>query len=56
VFLAEIAVIDNKSLDDLMKRLAKEMDKNRVVLLKAKLEAGARKCFMPRLWAKAGSA
>jgi len=50
--VAELAVIDNKSLDDLLKKLAKQTDKNRVALLKAELEAGAHKTHIPRFWAK----
>jgi len=54
--VAELAVIDNKSLEDLLKKLAKQTDKNRVALLKAELEAGASKTHIPRFWAKEVSA
>jgi putative RecB family exonuclease len=50
--VATLAAIDNKALDDFLKRLAKETDKNRVALLKAELEAAATKTHIPRFWAK----
>lgn len=50
--LAVIAGIDNKALDDFLKKLAKDTDKNRVALLKAELEAGAKRTQIPRFWAK----
>jgi putative RecB family exonuclease len=50
--LAAIGAIDNKALDDFLKKLAKETDKNRVALLKAELEASATKTHIPRFWAK----
>ena len=50
--LTAIAAIDNKALDDFLKKLTKETDKNRVALLKAELEAGATKTQIPRFWAK----
>jgi hypothetical protein len=50
--LAAVAAIENKALDDFLKKLAKESDKNRVALLKAELEAGARRTHVPRFWAK----
>jgi len=53
--VADLAVIDNKALEDLLKKLAKQTDKNRVALLKAELEAGAHKTHIPRFWAKEGS-
>lgn len=53
--VADLAVIDNKALEDLLKKLAKQTDKNRVALLKAELEAGARKTHIPRFWAKEAS-
>ena len=33
--VGDLAVIDNKALEDLLKKLAKQTDKNRVALLKA---------------------
>jgi RecB family exonuclease len=54
--VGDLAVIDNKALEDLLKKLAKQTDKNRVALLKAELEAGARKTQIPRFWAKEVSA
>jgi RecB family exonuclease len=50
--VTELAVIDPKALDSLMKKVARETDKSRVLLLKAELEAGARVTHSPRLWAK----
>ena len=47
-----IATVDNKALDDLLKSLAKETDRNRVALLRAEIEAGAKKTHVPRIWAK----
>ena len=49
--LAEVAVIDNKALEGLVKSLGKN-DKNRSTLLKLELEAGAHKTYVPRFWAK----
>ncbi|HQG03881.1 MAG TPA: PD-(D/E)XK nuclease family protein [Thermoleophilia bacterium] len=54
--VGDLAVIDNKALEDLLKKLAKQTDKNRVALLKAELEASARKTQIPRFWAKEVSA
>lgn len=50
--VAALAAVDNKALDDFLKKLAKDTDKNRVALLKAELEAGATKTHIPRFWAK----
>jgi len=50
--MAAVATIDNKSLEDFLKTLARQIDKNRVALLKAEVEAGARKTAIPRFWAK----
>jgi RecB family exonuclease len=50
--ITALATVDNKALDDFLKKLAKETDKNRVALLKAELEAGATKTQFPRFWAK----
>ena len=50
--VGELAVIDNKALDEFLKKLAKKTAPNRFATLKAELEAGARKVQSPRLWAK----
>ena len=50
--LAAITTVDHKALDGLLKALAKETDKGHVALLKAELEAGAKKTYTPRFWAK----
>jgi RecB family exonuclease len=47
-----LAVIDNKALEALLKELAGTLDKPRVTLLKAELEAKAKKSHSPRFWAK----
>jgi len=47
-----VAVIDNKALESFVKGLGKTLDKGRVTLLKAELEASADKSHSPRLWAK----
>lgn len=47
-----IAVVDNKSLESLLKDLAKTLDRSRVNLIKAELDASATKRFSPRFWAK----
>ena len=52
----EIAVVDNKALERLIKELGKEHGRPRVNLLKAELDATARKSFSPRFWAKKVSA
>lgn len=44
--------IDNKALDALLKKLGKQLDKSRLMLLKAELDAKADKRVSPRLWAK----
>jgi putative RecB family exonuclease len=54
--LPQVAAIDNKALDRLVKDLGKTLDKPQVTLLKAQLEATASKQFSPRFWAKAVSA
>ena len=50
--LGKLGAIDKKSLDALLKSLGKKLDKPRVSLLKAELEAHADKRMSPRLWAK----
>jgi RecB family exonuclease len=50
--VAQLAVIDSKALDSLMKKLAQETDRSRVLLLKAELDDNATKTHSPRLWAK----
>ena len=50
--LRKLGAIDKKALDALLKSLGKKLDKPRVSLLKAELEAHADKRMSPRLWAK----
>lgn len=50
--LGKLGAIDKKSLDALLKSLGKKLEKPRVSLLKAELEAHADKRMSPRLWAK----
>lgn len=50
--LGKLGAIDKKALDALLKSLGKNLDKPRVSLLKAELEAHADKRMSPRLWAK----
>jgi putative RecB family exonuclease len=50
--LGKLGAIDKKALDALLKSLGKKLDKPRVSLLKAELEAYADKRMSPRLWAK----
>lgn len=50
--VAELTGIDKKALDALLKRLGKELDKPRLALLKAELDARAEKRQSPRFWAK----
>ncbi len=54
--LPQVTMIDNKALDRLVKDLGKTLDKGRVTLLKAELEATAEKSHSPRFWAKAVTA
>ncbi len=46
----KVAVIDKKSLESLLKDLQGKLDKSRVLVLKAELEARAEKRYSPRLW------
>jgi len=48
----KLGTIDKKALDALLKSLGKKLDKPRVSLLKAELDAHADKKHSPRLWAK----
>jgi len=50
--LGKVGAVDKKSLDAVLKSLGKRLDKPRVSLLKAELEAKADKRHSPRLWAK----
>jgi len=50
--LGRLAAIDKKALDALLKELGKQVDKPRLSLLKAELEAHADKTHSPRFWAK----
>ena len=50
--LGKLGAIDKKALDALLKSLGKKLDKPRVSLLKAELEAHADKTHSPRFWAK----
>ncbi len=50
--LGKVAVVEKKALDGLLKDLGKRLDKPRVSLLKAELEAKADKRHSPRFWAK----
>ncbi len=50
--LGKLGAIDKKALDALLKSLGKKLEKPRVSLLKAELEAHADKKLSPRLWAK----
>ena len=49
---AELTRIDNKAVDGLLKKLGKQLDKSRLMVLKAELDAKASKRTSPRLWAK----
>ncbi len=48
----QLATIDKKALDAELKRLGKSLERPRVALLKAQLEAHAARTHSPRLWAK----
>jgi putative RecB family exonuclease len=50
--LGKLGTIDKKALDELLKSLGKKLDKPRVSLLKAELDAHADKKVSPRFWAK----
>ncbi len=50
--IGRIAAVDNKALEELLKELGKKLDRPRVNLLKAELDAAATKTFSPRFWAK----
>jgi len=48
----QLATVDKKALEAELKRLGKSLDRARVALLKAELEAHADKTHSPRFWAK----
>lgn len=50
--LGKLAIVDKKALEALLKEVGKQLDKPRVALLKAELEAKAEKRHSPRFWAK----
>ncbi len=50
--LERIGSVDKKALDGLVKEVGKRLDKPRLALLKAELEARAEKTHSPRFWAK----
>lgn len=50
--LGRVASVDNKALEALLKELGKSLDRPRVNLLKAELDAIAKKTHSPRFWAK----
>ena len=52
----QIAVVDNKALERVLKEAGKSLDRARVSLLKAELDATADKTYSPRFWAKEVSA
>lgn len=50
--LGKLGAIDKKALDALLRSLGKKLDKPRIALLKATLEAHAKTKVSPRLWAR----
>jgi RecB family exonuclease len=50
--IARVANIDKDALDALVKELGAQLDKAKVLMLRAELEAVADKTLLPRLWAK----
>jgi RecB family exonuclease len=50
--LARLATIENKALDAVLKEAGGKLDRARMNLLKAELEAHSEKTYMPRFWAK----
>ena len=50
--LSELGAIDKKALDALLKTIGKTLERPRISLLKAELEAHATKTQSPRFWAK----
>lgn len=50
--LERIATVDNKALEGVLKSLGKELPKPQLALLKAELDAVAKKTHSPRLWGK----
>jgi hypothetical protein len=50
--IGRLGAIDKKALDALLKSLGKRLDRPRISLLKAELDARAAKKLSPRFWAK----
>ena len=50
--VSRLATIEKKAMDALLKELAGSLDKPRLNLLKAELEAGAKRTWSARFWAK----
>src|SRR5262249_2011821 len=50
--VAKVAAVDKDALDALVKKLGRHLDRSKVLMLRAELEAVAEKSFAPRLWAK----
>jgi RecB family exonuclease len=50
--IAKVGAVDKDALDALVKKLGRHLDKSKVLMLRAELEAVAEKSFTPRLWAK----
>lgn len=50
--VGRIASVDNKALESMLKKLGKSLDCSQVNLLKAELDAVAKKTYAPRFWAK----
>jgi hypothetical protein len=50
--IAKVAAVDKDALDALVKELGRHLDKSKVLMLRAELQAVAEKSFTPRLWAK----
>ncbi|WP_394845159.1 PD-(D/E)XK nuclease family protein [Pendulispora brunnea] len=48
----KLAAVDKKQLDSVLKSAARKMDRPHLAMVKAELEAHARKSYTPRLWAK----
>jgi hypothetical protein len=51
--VARLGVVNKDALDDIVRDVAKRVPKDRLTLLKATLEAQAKKTFSPRFQAKA---
>ena len=50
--IARLGNIDKDALDALLNELGARLDKSKVLMLRAELEAVADKTLLPRLWAK----